>query len=98
MLDGLGVRRAAEREMTSLEPIVDGRVNEAGFREVVRHDFGLARRDLGKLLLEGARNLAMQLMPSALEQALIGRIPHKRMLEAVDGFRRLAAAEHQLGL
>ena len=65
---------------------------------MVRHDFRLARRDVGKALLECARNLAVQLLPAAPEQALIGRIPHQHVLEAVDGVRRLAPAEHELRL
>jgi len=40
----------------------------------------------------------VQLLPAALEQALIGRIPHQHVLEAVNGFRRLALAEHKLRL
>ena len=68
------------------------------FGEMVRHDFRLARHRVGKLLFEHARNLAVQLLPPALEQALIGRIPHQRVLEGVDGVRRLAAAEHELRL
>src|SRR6266850_8492428 len=84
--------------MTSLEPVIDGGIHKAGLREVVRHDFRLARHDIGKFLLECARNLAVQLMPAALEQALIGRIPYQRVLEAVYGFRRLATAEHEPGL
>ena len=65
---------------------------------MARHDFRLACHDVSKALLECARNLAVQLLPAALEQALIGRIPHQRMLEAVDGFRRLATAEHEFRL
>src|SRR5262249_54918850 len=40
----------------------------------------------------------MQLPPPALEQALIGRVPHQRVLEVVNGFRRLATAEQEPGL
>src|SRR6266566_4334036 len=43
-------------------------------------------------------NIPCLLLPAALEQALIGRIPHQRVLEAVDGFRRFATAEHEPGL
>ena len=84
--------------MSSLEPVIDGRFNKAGFREVVCHDFRLARHDFGKPLLECARNLAVQLLPAALEKALIGRIPHQYVLEAIEGFRWLATAEHEPGL
>src|SRR5260221_1000928 len=84
--------------MSSLEPVIDGGFNKAGFREVVCHDFRLARHDVGKPLLECARNLAVQLLPAALEQALIRRIPHQHVLEAVNGFWRLATAEHEFRL
>ena len=84
--------------MASLEPVIDGGFNKAGCREVVCHDFRLARHDVGKALLECARNLAVQLLPAAPEQALIGRIPHQHVLEAVNGIRRLAAAEHEFRL
>jgi hypothetical protein len=67
-------------------------------REVLRYYLRLARHDVGKPLLECARNAAMQLLPAALEKAVVGRIPHQRVLEAVDSFRRLATAEHEAGL
>src|SRR6266436_8846939 len=98
MLDGLGIGRAAQRKMARLEPVFDGRVNEAGLREVVRHDFRLARHDVGKRLLEGPRDLAVQLLPAALEEGFVGRIPYQRVLEAVNRFRRLAAAKNEPGL
>src|SRR5262249_60294923 len=91
----LGVGTAAERAMARLEPIIDAGTGEPGLREMVRHDFRLARSDVGKPLLERARNLRMQLVPPALEQGLIGCVAHQRMLEAVDGVPRLAAAEHE---
>jgi hypothetical protein len=88
---GASSRRASGCLLSSLEPVIDGGFNKAGFREVVCHDFRLACYYVGEPLLECARNLAVQLLPAALEQALIGRIPHQRVLEAVDGFRRLAS-------
>ena len=45
--------------MASVEPVIDGGVNQAGCREVLRHGFRLARHDVGKALLECARNLAV---------------------------------------
>ena len=84
-------------EMMGADALAARRVGHR-FGEVARHDFRLARHDVGKSLLECARNLAVQLLPAALEQALIGRIPHQRVLEAVDGFRRLALTVHELRL
>ena len=65
---------------------------------MVRYDFRLTRRDSGKSLLERARDPAVQLLPTTLEQALIGRIAHKCVLEAVGGFRRFAASRYEFGL
>src|SRR5262245_52684943 len=98
MLDGLGVCRTTEREISSLEPIIHGGIHKTGFREVLRHDFRLARHDVGKPLLEYACNLAVQLLSTALEQALIGRIPYQRVLETVNRFGRLATAKHELSV
>src|SRR6516165_2414350 len=49
MFYGFGIRRAAECEMTSLEPVMGGTISEASFREMARHDFRLARHEVGKL-------------------------------------------------
>ena len=98
VFDGLCVRGAAEREVTSLEPVIDSRFHKAGFGEVMCHDFRLACHAADKPFLEQASNLTMQLLPPALQKALIGRIPHQRVLEAVCGFRRFAQAVHELGL
>src|SRR5215813_11447971 len=83
--------------MTSLEPIIDCGFNETGFSEVVCHNFRLARHNVGKLL-HCARNLAVQSLPAALEQALIGRIPHQRVLEAIDSIWWLTTSEYKLSM
>src|SRR5262249_62074765 len=95
MLDRFGIRRAAERKIAGLEPVIDGRLNKTGFGEVPRHDFRLGRHDFGESLLERAGNLPVQLMPAALGQALKSPVPPPRMLEAGDGFPPLRAAGHQ---
>src|SRR5215470_18871620 len=84
--------------LSSLEPVIDGELNKAGFCEVVCRDFRLTRHNLGKPLLKRTRNLAVQLLPAALEKALIGGIPHQGVLEAVDLFRRFAMTENELRL
>src|SRR5207247_8553864 len=95
MVERLGMRRASGCLLSSLEPVSDGGFDKAGLREVVRDDFRLARDDVDKPLLKCARDLAVQLLPAALEHALIRRIPHPRVLEAVDSVRRLATATHE---
>jgi hypothetical protein len=81
--------------LSGLEPVIDGRFGKAGFSEVVCYDFRFARHRLGKLLFKCARNLGMQLLPAALEQIVIRRVPYQRVFEAVDGFRRIAATKHE---
>jgi hypothetical protein len=76
VLHGFGVRRAAECEIASLEPVIHGGIDKACLREVVRDDLRLTRHDVGKPLLERMRNLAVQLLPAAPKQAFIGRIPY----------------------
>ncbi len=62
---------------------------------MVSHDFRLACDNVWKLFFHLARDLAVQLLPPALEQALIGHVPHQSVLEAIDRFRWLAMAEHE---
>src|SRR5262245_12613998 len=90
--------RAPAPPTSCLEPVIDCRFDKTGFSEVVSHDFRLARHSVGKLLHHCARNLTVQLLPPALEQALIGRVPHERVLEAIDSFRLLATVGYELGL
>ena len=57
------------------------------------------RLDLGHCLepiAQGLSNAPVQYLPAALEQVLVSRLLHQRVLEAVDGFRRIAAAEDEL--
>ena len=52
----------------------------------------------GKPLLQRAGNLTVQLLPPGLEHAFVGGISYQRVLKAVDGVRRDAAAIDKLGL
>src|SRR5262245_41603823 len=94
----LDIGRSAGCLLSRLQPVIDGGSDKAALSELRRHDFWLGRHNIGKPLLKCVCNLAMQLMPAAFEETLIGRIAHQCMLETVDSFRRLAAAEHQLRL
>jgi hypothetical protein len=53
---------------------------------------------LGKLRFQHLSNLLMELLTSALEQGLIGRILNQRMFEEVDSLREQPAPVEQLGL
>jgi len=60
---------------------------------MVRQHLGFGGRDVRKTLLDHPRDLGVQLLSAALEQRVVSRILHQRMLEAVDGIGRRAAAE-----
>src|SRR5512139_1483553 len=93
-----GVCRSAECEFASFKPVVDRRFNKTGFSKVVGHDFRLSHHNVRKLLFHCARNLSMQLMPAALEQTFVCRIPHQRMLKTIDSLRWLTTVEEKFSL
>src|SRR5882724_11649552 len=64
---------------------------------MLREKFGLALHQLGRLDFERFGNMRMQLLARAAQKATVSRIPHQRMLEAIDRVRRPAALEDQLG-
>src|SRR5262249_12519400 len=45
---------------------------------------------------QGLGNAPVQYLPPTFEQVLVRDLLHQRVLEAVDGFRRIAAAEDEL--
>ena len=93
----LGHRRAAERGPPGLEPVGRRLVRSAGLREVVGQQLGLGLCRLREALLQHRAIRACSCCRSALQQALIGRVLHQRVLEGVARVGRRAAREHQLG-
>ena len=61
----------------------------ARFREVLRQQLRLALGRLGKAFLDNRRDPAMEHLPLAPEQAVVGSIAHQGMLE---GIARLGAS------
>ena len=53
--------------------------------------------DLGKALLHRSPDLRVQLVPLASEQALVRRVLHEGVFEAVHGFGRRSPLKHQFG-
>src|SRR6202000_1489223 len=98
VLHGLGIRRAIERLAASLEPVIHRSVMHTAFGEMVRHDLGLPLHEVAESVFEHLGNLPVQLLPAALEHALISRVPHQRVLERVGGVRWLSVAEDELRL
>ena len=90
-------RRALTRPPPRLVPVFDRLLGEPRLRAVVRQKFWLHVRRLRESLLEDARDAGVQLLAAGLEQRLIGGVLDQRVLEAVGGLGRRAAAEHQLG-
>ena len=93
MGDRLLEGRAAQRLVASLAPPFDREIVETCLGEMMRDGLGLGGRVAQ--LLPGP---AMQRLPAALEQALVGRIPDQRVLEAVARPRRRVLDEQDVGL
>src|SRR5262245_4553978 len=95
MRDRLVVGGSIQRPVTRLDPPLDGRLAEPRLREMMGDDLGL---DVGCLqsIAQGLGNPPVQHLPATLEQVLVGYLLHQRMLESVNRFRRITAAEHKL--
>ena len=93
----LEIGGSLQRELACLEPIGDRLIVDAGDGVVVRQGLRLGLDDFLELRLQRRGDLGMHLLPPAFQQALIGRVPHKRMLERVGRFRRDAASKNELG-
>ena len=59
-------------------------------------DFGLSRRALW-IVAQKLGGPAVQRLPAALEQAVIGRVLDQRVLEAIACLRRRALDEQEVG-
>src|SRR5262249_43234488 len=76
----------------------NGSFAESRLREMMGDDFRLS---LGRYLEPVAQQLGnpqVQHLPTAFKHVLISRLLYQRVLEAVDGFRWIAAAEHEFRL
>src|SRR6516165_1410590 len=96
MRDRLVVGGSVQRPVTRLDPPLDSNFAEPRLREMMGDDLRLAFGHCLEPIAQGLSNAPMQYLPAALEHVLIGRLLHQRVLEAVDGFRRIAAAEDEL--
>jgi hypothetical protein len=96
MRDRLHVRRPRGRISARLQPEADRLILLPRLGVMVGQDLRLSLDRFGKLLLQGARDRPVQLGALRPQQAAIGGVSHQRVLESVDGPRRLAPAEEQL--
>ena len=96
MFDCFRIRRGADRPLTSLVPVVDGRISQTRLSVMVRHDLRLDICTFGKVLYECAANEGMQLPTTTSHQTGIGGVLHKSVLELICGVGRNATLEDQL--
>src|SRR5262249_44249848 len=90
------ISRTLKRLLRSSLPVTDGRISEPCSSIVQGQQLWFGLRSLRKFLFQRLGNTLMQLLPAALQQVLVCCLLHQRMFEAVDGFWRIAAAEHEL--
>src|SRR5215467_499794 len=95
MRDGLIVSRAVECQVAGLAPPFYRSFSEPGLCEMVCDDLRLGSGKRWEPVAHRPGDAPMQHLPPALEQALIGRVLHQRMLEAVAHIRRRVCAEQQ---
>src|SRR5262249_49098887 len=94
MRNGFRVGGPFHRPLARFSPPFDRSFREACMRQMMPDDLWLGVCNRWELVAQGLGDACVQHLETTLEQALIGSVPHQRVLEAVDGFRRLAAAEH----
>src|SRR5262249_56911901 len=95
MPDRLVVGGSVQGPVTGLDPPFDGSFAKPRLREMMGDDFRLS---LGRYLEPVAQclgNPQVQHLSTALKHVLISRLLYQRVLEAVDGFRWVAVAEHE---
>ena len=73
--DGFQIRRAVARVLARPLPVGNGLLREARLRVVVRQQFRLRLRRVGKPLRQHLRNALMVLLTCTPQQRLIGRHP-----------------------
>src|SRR5262249_26342388 len=93
-----GIGGTAECEVAGLEPVIDGAIREIGLREVACEKLRFACNSIEELFFECSPNPAVQLLPTALEQAFVSCVLHQNVFEAVHALWGLASAEHELCL
>src|SRR3954469_10063170 len=88
-------RQPLQRQASGGLPERNRGLNKARFGKMMREHLGFGAFDVREALIDHTRDLRVQLLSAALEQRLIRRVLHQRMLEAVDRIWRGAAAKGQ---
>ena len=95
MRNGLSQCHTLQRQFACGLPKRNGGFSTTCRRQMMRQHLGLGDLDAREALLDHPGDLGVQLLPTPLEQRVIRRVLHQRMLEGVDSIRRRAAAEGQ---
>jgi len=87
--------RAAKREIAGLAPIFDRGLREASLGEMMGDQLRLGLDDIREFFAQGFGDAAVQDLPPALQEALVSRVLHQRVLEDVTSVGRIAGAEDE---
>jgi hypothetical protein len=97
MRDRLHVSRAFHRALAGALPVADRLLLQIRPGIVPGQQLRLGFGEFREVRLQHLGDAGVQLAPSAAQQALIGRVPHQRVLEGIERSERVTPAKHQLG-
>ena len=83
--------------LPGLGPKADGFLHEASLGVMPSEQFGLGLHQLAGLCWQRLGDQRVQFPPRTAQQTAVSRVPHQRVLEAVDRVWRHATLVHQLG-
>ena len=76
------ISRPTRGAVAGAHAVIAGARERSGLREMISENLGLVRHQFGEAPFKRMCNALMPFAPPAQEQALIGGIPHQRVLEA----------------
>ena len=91
-------RRALQRALPRLAPPFDRRFGESSLREMMRQQFRLGCCPGREAVAQRFGNMAVQDLPSALEEVLISCVLDEGVLETVVRFRRKTSDQRNVGI
>ncbi len=96
---GYGLRQChtLHRQFAGGLPERNGGLGEPRLSEMMGQHLRLGSHDVGMAGLDHAGDLAVQLLSAALQQRVVGRVLHQRVLEGVDGVGRRATTKGESG-
>jgi hypothetical protein len=98
LTDRFNIGRALDASLPCPPPVTNGWPTEARLRTVMREPFGLYLGGLGKPLGSYLRGPLVVLLPGPLQQRLVGRLLHERMLNSLDDLGGQAPSVEQFSL